>query len=120
MAGEWNFNDVTFDFVYQDRVGPAWKPELDATDRRLIGTERFERTWRSTRWVLQGDCFIEPGPTATLTYEVLLSSFALSSLATLTDGESSWQAVIVDFQVLPIRIGTEGYRGSLTFARPLG
>lgn len=120
MAGEWSFDGARFDFVYQDRQTPIWKPDVDATERRLIGTERVERTWRSTRWVLAGDGFIEPDDLAAASFATLMNRFAHSTLGTLSDGVSTWPAVLITFDVVPLYNGTAGYRGAMTFLRPEG
>lgn len=120
MPGEWSFNGVTFDLGYQNRASPTWMPEIEATDRRLLGTSRFERTWRSTRWVLKAECLIESGTDGDTAYTTLRDAYAQTTIASMSDGVTTWQALIIDFAVVPLYNGTDGYRGAITFARPEG
>lgn len=115
------FNGIAFTAVVNNDVTPSWVPEPEATDRRLIGTERFERSIRSVRWVCKIDAWIEPSATARTAYEGLQAAFALGTVAGLIfpgqSLEDAFNAVMVENAMVALRGGINGYRGQLTFGR---
>jgi len=103
---------------------PFWAVQVDATDRPLNGTDRFERSIRTRAWTLELDLWVEPSDTAKADFVALQLAYALGTVAALilpgdppADPET---AILLTFEVRPQRGGIDGYRGKATFGRPGG
>ncbi len=107
---------------------PAWQPKLDATDRPLIGTDRFERSVRSRTWSLDLTIWIEPSTTALDDFLALQTAYALATVGSLTipcDPEPDplpdpVTAMLTAFDLTPLRGGIDGYQGKAIFSLPGG
>jgi hypothetical protein len=103
---------------------PYWHPKVEATDRPIIGTDRFERSIRSRVWSMELDLWIEPSDVARTAFLSLQAAYALGTVGGLVlPGDPAPEpedAVLVAFDVAPQRGGIDGYRGKAVFARPAG
>lgn len=118
MADYWTFAGHAF--YGGGDVGSYWKPALDATDRPLAGTDRFERTINSRKWTIDIDAWIDADTTAKATFEALQTLYSNGTIETLVPPNAdgvSWTAVIITFAVQPVESGLYGYRGTITFGR---
>jgi hypothetical protein len=125
MGESHTFNGVPFVFVVPgSQETPHWAVKVDATDRKLIGTDRFERNVRSVAYALEGDLWVEPTDdlaTTRASWQTLQDAYAAGALGTLiTPAGETTPVIIVGFDVAPLRGGADGYRGKATFGRPLG
>lgn len=119
------FNGIPFVFIVPaSGETPHWKVIIDATDRKLIGTDRFERNVRSRQYGMEGELWVEPADDPALSrgrWMLLQDAYATALLADLVSpGGNTASAVIVTFDVAPIRGGVDGYRGKVTFGLPGG
>ena len=103
---------------------PHWVPTVEATDRPLIGTDRFERSIRSRQWTLDLDLWIEPDTTAAAGFLALQTAYAQGTVSGLVlpgdPAPAAVQVVLCAFAVTPQRGGLDGYRGTASFGRPGG
>jgi len=102
---------------------PHWKVTIDATDRKLIGTDRFERSVRSQQYTLEGELWIDPtNDVARQSWEQLQADYAVATEAFLTTpgGGAQRLCIILTFEVVPLRGGVDGYRGKVVFGLPGG
>ncbi|MBX0328262.1 hypothetical protein K2Z83_11300 [Oscillochloris sp. ZM17-4] len=125
MSDNYTFNDIPFVVVVPNSgETPHWQVKADATDRKLIGTDRFERSVRSRQWTMDCDIWVEPtdDPADALAYwEALQSAYGAATLALLVSpAGSASAAIILKFDVVPLRGGVDGYRGKVTFGVPGG
>jgi hypothetical protein len=125
MDDVYTFNGVPFVAVLPSSgETPYWKVALDATDRKLIGTDRFERSVRSRQWAIEFDLWVEPTDdpaTARAQFTALQDAYVAATLALLTSpaGMAS-AAIILAFDVVPRRGGVDGYRGKVQLGLPGG
>lgn len=129
MSEYYTFAGASFLALLSDSgTTPAWQPKLDATDRPLIGTDRFERSIRSRTWSLDLTIWIEPSTTALTAFLSLRTAYALATVGSLTipcDPEpdpppDSVTVILTTFDVTPMRGGIDGYRGKAIFSLPGG
>ena len=103
---------------------PYWAPTVDATDRKLIGTDRFERNVRSIQWTLEVEAWIEPTAdpdAARLGWTTMQTAYALGTVGVLTTPiGTEYMACITAFTITPRKGGGEGYRGKIVFGLPSG
>lgn len=101
---------------------PHWKVTIDATDRKLIGTDRFERSVRSQQYTMEGELWIDPANfIARQSWAQLQANYAAGDLAILSSpGGDQWLCLILTFEVVPVRGGVDGYRGKVVFGLPGG
>jgi hypothetical protein len=102
---------------------PFWVPKLETTDRPLIGTDRFERSIRSSTWLLDLDLWIEPSASAGADFHTLQSAYAngiVGQLQPVGESHEPIEVVLTAFDVAPQRGGIDGYRGKATFGSTAG
>lgn len=118
MSDTYSFSGVGFLLTTPDSgETPSVQPALDVTDRRLIGTDRFERNIRSRQYQLAGDLYLAEASD----WQDLQAAYAAGTLATLVfPNASSASAVILEWNVTPRRGGKFGYQGKVTFGFPGG
>lgn len=112
----WSFNGQTIIPLRSNNITPDWRavPRLDI--RPLVGTGRTEVNNSGVSYFWRGTIRI----TSSAVYDQLMSDFADSTSATLTDGSTSWTAILTVFNVVPIADGLAGYEGEVEFIRPDG
>jgi hypothetical protein len=125
MADFYTFNLIPFSMVMPSSgETPHWKVQVEATDRKLIGTDRFEHNVRSRQYALEGELWVEPTDSASTSlgyWQALQDAYAAGTVATLvTPAGTTAQAVIGAFDVAPLRGGVDGYRGKVAFGLPGG
>ncbi len=103
---------------------PHWAPTVEATDRPLIGTDRFERAIRSRQWLMDIDLWVEPDATAAASFLALQTAYAQGTVGSLvfpgSPAPTAVSAILTAFDVVPQRGGIDGYRGKAVFGRPGG
>lgn len=114
------FNNATFDLLVKDGTTPVWKPVVEATDRKLIGTRYVERNIRHTMYVLEAEAWIEPGVTAFAAWDSLRLAYINAITDILAGDVDGWTAILVAFDMVPRMGGADGYGGTVTFVRPQG
>ncbi|NNJ10592.1 hypothetical protein EKD04_009650 [Chloroflexales bacterium ZM16-3] len=125
MSDFYTFNGIPFVMVVPGSgETPHWAVALDATDRKLIGTDRFERTIRSRQYRLEGELWVEPNAvlaTAEGSWRALQDAYVGATLAALVSPAGTTKScIIVAFDVVPLRGGVDGYRGKVVFGLPGG
>lgn len=124
MSEYYSFLGVDFVAVVSSNgETPFWVPKLEATDRPLIGTNRFERSIRSCTWLLELELWIEPSDTAGADFRTLQTAYAggiLGQLQPVGESHEPIEAVLTSFDVAPQRGGLDGYRGKATFGSTAG
>jgi hypothetical protein len=121
----YDFNGIGFVLIMPgSRETPHWKVTVDATDRTLIGTDRFERTIRSRQYAIEGELWIEPtdDPATARDHWILLQdAYSTGLAATLTTPTGNTATVVLTtFEVRPVTGGADGYRGKVVFGLPGG
>ncbi|NTU86241.1 MAG: hypothetical protein HGA45_44095, partial [Chloroflexales bacterium] len=115
MSEYFTFAGASFVAVLSSNDTPHWYPKLEATDRPLIGTDRFERSIRSRQWLLELDLWVEPDDTAPASFLALQTAYAMGTVAGLVlpgdPAPDPVDALLVTFDVTPVRNGIDGYRG---------
>lgn len=119
------FNGIPFlAVVPNSQETPHWAVKVDATDRKLIGTDRFERSVRSMAYAMEFDLWVEPTDdpaTSRDRWMLLQDAYSGGLVASLVSpGGNTAQTLIVAFDVTPLRGGVDGYRGKATFGLPGG
>ena len=103
---------------------PHWKPKVEATDRPLIGTDRFDHSIRSRVWAMEIDLWVEPDAAAVASFAALQAAYAQGTVGSLVlpgdPAPAGVSAILVAFDVAPQRGGIDGYRGKAVFGRPGG
>jgi hypothetical protein len=125
MSDSYTFNGVPFMLVVPNSgETPHFAVKVDATDRKLIGTDRFERSVRSRAYAMEAELWVEPADdlaTTTARWEALQDAYAAGTLANLVSPAGTTNAVIIlGFDVAPLRGGADGYRGKVVFGLPGG
>jgi len=123
--GAYRFNSIFFDMIVPaSRETPHWKVVVEATDRKLIGTDRFERSIRSRQYILEGELYIEASETlgdARVAFEALQDAYLNGLIAALElPNLGGVSAMILSFEAVPLLGGQDGYRGKVVFGRPGG
>jgi hypothetical protein len=125
MSDHFTFNGIPF-VVVMPASGetPHVAVKLDATDRKLIGTDRFERSIRSRAYGMELDLWVEPTDDpadALASFLALQEAYAAGTLALLvTPSGTSYAAILLSFEAVPLRGGVDGYRGKAVFGLPGG
>lgn len=124
MSEYYSFAGVEFVAVVPSGgATPYWAPKVEATDRPLIGTDRFERSIRSRVWTYEVELWIEPADTARTGFLALQAAYALGTVGQLVEpGDTPPEpadVVLMAFDVAPQRGGLDGYRGKAVFGRVL-
>jgi len=114
------FYGATFEVVVEDRKTPVWKPVLETTDRKLLGTHYMERNWRHTVWVFDAPIWIPPSDQAEQFYLALLWAYRHVLPDLWVFGSEQYTAILVGFVVDALTGGYDGYEGQATFIRPGG
>lgn len=116
----WTYNGASFEIAVQNQSSPIWTAQVDATTRQILGTTRFERSWRTTMWVLKVEVFIEAGEAGAALYASIVNDHAFAQTGSLSDGTTTWLVSIMENGIVPLDLGQAGYRGSLAFGRVEG
>jgi hypothetical protein len=125
MPDCYTFNGTPFVMIMPSSgETPHWKVQVEATDRKLIGTDRFEHNVRSRQYTLEGELWVEPTDSATTSlgyWQALQDAYAAGTVAALVSpAGSTAQVMIGAFDVVPMRGGVDGYAGKVVFGLPGG
>ncbi len=125
MSEYFTFVGASFVAVLPDGgATPVWQPKIDATDRPLIGTDRFERSVRSRTWSIEIDLWIEPSDDAADAFLALQTAYATAFIGYLVGpgdpAPDPLTVMLTSFDVVPQRGGIDGYRGKAIFSLPGG
>jgi hypothetical protein len=118
--GEYQFLDQRFEVLYEDNKGPRWTSVVEATDRKLIGTEYVERNWRHTVWVFECQAWIPPDSTAEARFKVLRDAYKDQIIGAWSNSLVTYEAMIVGFEMQAIKNGYDGFEGKVIFILPYG
>ena len=123
--GAYRFDSIYFDMIVPaSRETPHWKVVVEATDRKLIGTDRFERSVRSRQFILEGELYVEASELlgdVRVAFETLQTRYLNATVALLElPNQGGVSALILVFEVVPLIGGQEGFRGKIVFGRPNG
>lgn len=118
--GEYQLQGNRFEVLYKDNIAAKWVAVVEATDRKLIGTEYIERNWRHTVWVFENEIWIPPDDDSDVRFQNLKDAYKDGTIMVWDDGTNQYYAMIVGFEVRPLKQGTDGYEGNIVLVLPYG